>query len=307
MPSSPYWPRPRGCGRASRLPAPVPHKSLRSRLASRVAWVLLALASLPAAGAEPPLVLGVFPHLTPRQIIATYQPLADALETRTGRRVALFSARDFRAFVERTRRGDYDLVLTAPHLAWLAQRAPGYRPLLKYAHPPRGLLVVRTDSPFDRPSGLRGRTIATSDASALAVLAIQAELAGHGLKREIDYRTVEAGTHVNAVMQVVNGRADAAVLGLHPYRLLPQDLRQPLRVIAETPPLSGLTFLAHPRLPDAELQALRETLLDFGASPAGQTFLQRGGYGGFAAVDRRELDAFRGYALQVQEMMEAAR
>lgn len=305
MHSSPHGPRLRACGRPSRLPPAAPY--VRSRLAALVACVLLALGSLPAAGAAPPLVLGVFPHLTPRQIIETYQPLVDALEKHMGRRVALFSARDFRTFVERTRRGEYDLVLTAPHLAWLAQQAPGYRPLLKYARPPRGLLVVRADSPFDQPSALRGRTIATSDASALAVLAIQAELTGHGLKRDIDYRTAEAGTHLNAVMQVVNDRADAAVLGLHPYRLMPSDLRQSLRVIAETPPLSGLMFLAHPRLRNPEVLAIRKTLLDFGASPAGQTFLGRGGYGGFAAADGSELRAFRVYALQVQEMMAAAR
>lgn len=285
-----HWLRLRACGRPSRL-------------AALATCVLLALAGLPAVAAEPPLVLGVFPHLTPRQIIETYHPLADMLEARMGRRVAVFSAPDFRTFVERTRRGEYDLVLTAPHLAWLAQQAPGYRPLLKYARPPRGLLVVRADSQFDRPFALQGRTIATSDASALAVLAIQAQLAGHGLKRGIDYQTVEAGTHLNAVMQVVNGRADAAILGSHPYRLMPPDLRQPLRVIAETPPLSGLMFLVHPRMRDPEVQAIRKALLDFGASPAGQTFMQRGGYGGLAATDGSELHAFRDYALQVQEMM----
>lgn len=295
-----YWPRLPGPGRPL-------HLSLRSRLAALAACALLALAGAPAAAAEPPLVLGVFPHLTPRQIIGTYHPLVQALEKDMGRPVALFSARDFRTFVERTRRGEYDLVLTAPHLAWLAQQEPGYRPLLKYARPPRGLLVVRTDSPFDRPAALRGRTIATSDASALAVLAIQGTLAGHGLKRGVDYRTVEAGTHLNAVMQVVNGRADAAMLGLHPYRLMPPDLRQPLRVIAETPPLSGLMFLAHPRLTEPEVQTIHRALLDFGTSPAGRAFLQRGGYGGFAAVDGSELDAFRDYALQVQGMLETTR
>lgn len=296
-----HWPRLRGLGRFFL------HLPLRSQLAALAACALLVLAGVPVAAAQPPLVLGVFPHLTPRQIIETYHPLAQALESGMGRPVALFSAPDFRTFIERTRHGEYDLVLTAPHLAWLAQQGPGYRPLLKYARSPRGLLVVRTDSPFDRPATLRGRSIATSDASALAVLAIQETLAEHGLERGVDYRTVEAGSHLNAVMQVVNGRAAAAVLGLHPYRLMPPDLRQPLRVIAETPPLSGLTFLAHPRLSEPGMQAIRRTLLGFGTSPAGRAFLQRGDYGGFAAADGSELHAFRDYAQQVQGMLEAAR
>jgi len=261
-----------------------------------------------ARAAEPaPLTFGVFPNLTARQIVTTYRPLADALERRLQRRVVLFSARDFRTFVERTRHGDYDLVLTAPHLAWLARQDAGYRPLLKYAQPVRGLLVVRADSPFDAPAALRGRTIATADAIAVAVLATQDELAKHGLQPGLEYRTTDSGTHLNAVMQVVNGRADAAMLGLHPYTLLPADLRPQLRVLAETASLSSLMYLTHPRLRDADAQALHDALLDFAATPDGQAFMRRGGYGGFADVDGSELHAFRRYALQAQQMLRAPR
>ena len=36
------------------------------------------------------------------------------------------------------------MLLTAPHLAWLARQDAGYQPLLKYAEPVRGLLVVKS-------------------------------------------------------------------------------------------------------------------------------------------------------------------
>jgi len=268
--------------------------------------LLLAMVIRPAAGADQPLVLGVFPHLTARQTIEIHHPLASALEKQLQRRVVIYSARDFKTFVARTRQGEYDILLTAPHLAWLARQDAGYRPLLKYAQPVRGLLVVKSASPFRQLDALRGRTIATADPVALAVLALQAELATHGLKR-IDYRTTESGTHLNALMQVINGRADAAMLGLHPYNLLPPELRQQLRVLAETPPLSSLMYLTHPRLGDAEAQAVRKALLSFAASPEGLAFMQRGGYGGFANVEGDELRAFRPYALQAQEMLQAIR
>jgi phosphonate transport system substrate-binding protein len=108
-------------------------------------------------------------------------------------------------------------------------------------------------------------------------------------------------------MQVVNGRADAAMLGLHPYTLLPADLRPQLRVLAETAPLSSLMYLTHPRLRDANAQAVRDALLGFAASPEGQAFMRRGGYGRFADVDGSELQAFRPYALQAQQMLQAPR
>ena len=269
--------------------------------------LLLIAGGRPAASADKPLVLGVFPSMTAKQTVEIYRPLASALEKHLRRSVVVYSARDFTTFVARTRQGEYDILLTAPHLAWLARQDTGYRPLLKYAQPVRGLLVVRSDSPFDEPDKLRGRTIAMADPIALAVLAIQAELAAHGLKRGIDYRTSDSGTHTNAVLQVINGRVDAAVLGLHPYNLTPPELRQQLRVLAESPPLSSLMYLTHPRLREAEAQAVRNALLRFAATPEGQAFMQRGGYGGFADVDGSELRAFRPYALQAQELLRNVR
>ena len=269
--------------------------------------LLLALGSRPAASADKPLVLGVFPHLAARQIIENYQPLVSTLEKQLHRRVVVYSAPNFRTFIERTQKGDYDILLTPPHLAWLARQDAGYRPLLKYAQPVHGLLVVRVDSPFTTPEALRGRTIATADAVAVAGMALEADLAKRGLKRGIDYRTMESGTHTSTVMQVVNKRADAAMIGQHAYQLMPDDLRTQLRILVKTPPLSSLMYLTHPRLRDAEAQAVRQALLGFAASPEGRAFMQRGQYGGFVNVDGNELRAFRPYALQAQEMLRARR
>jgi phosphonate transport system substrate-binding protein len=293
---------------ASHPPRTAPCRTLKLRRAALPGVLLLLAMGIPSAfGADKPLVFGVFPNLTARQTVEIYRPLADVLEKHLQRRVVIFSARDFKTFAERTRQGEYDILLTAPHLAWLARQEVGYRPLLKYAQPVRGLLVVKSDSPFNAPEALRGRTIATADAVALAVLAIHAELATHGLRHNIDYRALDSGTHTNAVMQVINGRADAAALGLHPYNLLPPELRQQLRVLAETPSLSSLMYLTHPRLRDAEAQAVRRALLSFAATPLGQAFMQRGGYGGFTDVDGHELRAFRPYALQAQDILRTAR
>ena len=252
-----------------------------------------------------PLVFGVFPNMTAKQIVEVYRPVADALEKQLRRPVAIYSAHDFKTFVARTRQGEYDILLTAPHLAWLARQDAGYQPLLKYTQPVRGLLIVKSASPFHEVEDLRGRTIAAADPIALAVLAMQAELARRGLKRTIDYQTTDSGTHINAVMQVINERADAAILGLHPYNLMSPDVRSQLRVLAETPSLSSLMYLTHPRLRDAEAQAIRRALLNFAATPEGQAFMQRGGYGGFSQVDGSEIRAFRPYALQAQEMLRA--
>jgi phosphonate transport system substrate-binding protein len=277
------------------------------RLWIRLLGLALAFSLTSASATQPPLVFGIFPNMTAKQVVTTYRPVAAALEKALHRPVVIYSARDFRTFAERTRHGEYDILLTAPHLAWLARQDVGYRPLLKYAQSTRGLLVVKADSAYRAPEALNGRIIATADPVAVAVMAVQAQLAAHGLRADVDYRPTDAGTHHNAVMQVLNGRADAAILGMHPYLLLPPDARQRLRVLIESPPLSSLMYLTHPRIRDQEAEAIHKALLDFAATREGKNFMARGGYGGYASVDGNELRAFRPYALQAQEMLRIPR
>ena len=269
-------------------------------------WLLFGLLALrPAwAGEAPPLVLGVFPNTTAKQIVETYRPLANALEKTLRRRVEIYSAPSFKFFAERTRQGEYDLLLTAPHFAWLARQDAGYQPLLKYTEPVRGMLVIKSSSTYRDVAALRGRTIAIADPLALIALALQAELAEDGLKHGINYQTINSGTHINAALQVVNGRADAAMVGQNAYMQFPPELRKQLHVILETPPLSSQTYLTHPRLREAEVQTIRKTLLQFAATPEGHAFLKKGGFGGFSPLNSNELNAFRPYALPTQKMLQ---
>jgi phosphonate transport system substrate-binding protein len=246
----------------------------------------------------PPLIFGVFPNLSAKLLIETYRPMADALQKQLGRPVELYSAPDFKIFVARTRGGEYDILLTAPHLAWLARQDAGYRPLLKYAEPVRGLLIVKDDSPIQGIGQLRGTTLAISDPLAVVVIAMLDRIRSRGLNPGADFTTENAHTHSNAAIRVFNGAAAAAIIGSQPYRHLPPEVNAHLRVIAETPPLSSQMFLTHPRLSDAESLAIRQALQDFAVSPGGRTFMEHGGFGGLAEVDGRELREFRSYAEQ---------
>lgn len=285
---------------ARRLPQPMRRRLLPSL------WLLLSLLMVrPAWAVEaPPLMLGIFPNTTAKQIVETYRPLANALETTLHRRVEIYSAPNFKSFVDRTRQGQYDLLLTAPHFAWLARQDAGYQPLLKYTQPVRGMLVVKASTNYRDVASLRGRTIAIADPLAVIVLALQDKMKLAGLKQGVDYKTITSGTHINAALQVVNGRADAAMVGQNAVTLFPTELRQQLHTLLETPPLSSLTYLTHPRLREAEVQTIRKTLLNFAASPKGRAFFNKSGFGGFSPLNDNELNAFRPYALQTQKMLQ---
>lgn len=268
--------------------------------------LLLALAvllSAPVRAAEAPLVFGVFPNLTARETLKTFRPMALALERRLGRPVVLYTARDFPTFAARTREGAYDLVLTAPHMAWMARQEAGYRPLLKNRNPVHGVLLVRADTGPTAVEGLRGGTVAIADVLALATLAVESDLAAQGLERGRDYKQFLSGNHTNALTLLLGRQVDAAIVGSHPFHMLPTSQRNQLRVLARTAPLSSLTYLAHPRLRDREAAALREALLAFADSTEGRAFLDAGGFGGLVDAEDSELAAFRTHALRAQALL----
>ena len=270
-------------------------------------FFLASLASELVHAAAPPLIFGVFPNLSVKLPIETYRPVADALQKQLGRPVELYSAPDFKTFVARTRLGEFDLVLTAPHLAWLARQDAGYRPLLKYANPVHGVLIVKADSPIQTLAQLRGKHIATADPLAVVVMAMQSQIHALGLTPGKDLEMTNAQSHNNAAMQAFNGVADAAVLGAQPYRRLPAEVQAGLRILAETPPLSSQVYLTHPRIRDVQAQAIRQALLAYAAAPAGQAFMERGGFGGLVDLDGRELRAFKPYAQEAEWVLKTVR
>lgn len=170
-------------------------------MTQRILFFLLCLfTGMSANAAETGLKFGVFPNLSTRLLVETYQPLADALSDALKRPVALHTAPDFKTFFERTQAGEYDLVLTGPHLAWLAHKDAAYRPLYVYQRNTEGILLVRADSPYQTPYDLRGKTIAMGDPLAITVMRMERDLAKVGLQAGRDYVGLDVGPHNNAAL-----------------------------------------------------------------------------------------------------------
>jgi phosphonate transport system substrate-binding protein len=251
-----------------------------------------------AAGAH--LSFGVFPHLSARVMAETYQPLAHYLSESIKLPVNLESAPDFVTFSKRTAAGEYDLVLTAPHMALLAWNESGYRPILTYVEPAKGFVVVRADSPYRQLPELRGKTISIPDQSAVVIIRMEKILARAGLILGKELTVMEAGSHTNAAIHVGEKQADAAIVGVFPFLRLPRETRDNLRVIAETPDLPSLVFLVHSRIGSAREQAIRKAVEDFMLGEAGRVFLQKTGFGGVRPLRRGELQAVEGDAKELK-------
>jgi ABC-type phosphate/phosphonate transport system substrate-binding protein len=92
----------------------------------RPAVLLAALLAAPVLAAEPPpWQMGVLPYLSGERLFEVFLPMKDYLEVQLKRRIVMSTAPDFKTYVQRAARGDYDIYQTAPHFALLAETRDG--------------------------------------------------------------------------------------------------------------------------------------------------------------------------------------
>ena len=135
---------------------------------SRICCLLFiaCLSSSPAQTEEAPLKLGVMPFNSPQALVRSLQPLTTHLEQQLGRKVIIYTAPNYSVHIQQLLAGEFDLAITGPHFAALAEERSMHI-LYRYAAKLETLLVLPAGSPPLQPAQLRGKTIATSSRFAI--------------------------------------------------------------------------------------------------------------------------------------------
>ncbi|MEJ2644976.1 MAG: PhnD/SsuA/transferrin family substrate-binding protein [Gammaproteobacteria bacterium] len=257
-----------------------------------VVWLICCVLVTPVArGEEQPLTFGVFPYVSPGRLVAHQHGLAQFLASRLHRRVVMVTAPNYRTFFERTRRGDYDLALTAPHFARAAELHDGYRPLAITEHHISGVFIVRRDGPIHQIKDLSGRTVTdTVPETIVYQLALQT-LAQHGLVPGRNVTILSTKTFNNAIFAALRGDSDAAVTGFKLWQHLAPRYKSQLRAIGQTRSIPGFVLIANPKLATATATAAQQAALAFAGSPAGKHYL----FIGFKRVTEQTMKDFDPY------------
>lgn len=261
-----------------------------------------------ARNEKKPLILGVLPNLSPRSLLAVYQPLRAHLQAFLHRPTELFTAPDFQAFYQRTVRGEYDLALMPAHLARLAQIEAQFIPLAKFMPQQYGVVVVGQDSALNTPADLAGKRVALVDQLALVTLRGEDWLDAHGVSSaRVVGNAVHFVYHNSAVEAVINGHADAAIVSSGPFYTMARESREKVRVLANIGEMPANVFMAHPRLPASDVDALREVLLEYARRPGTlKGFMDKYRYDNIAPIEHEELQALDRYAKRAQQIMTRA-
>lgn len=280
--------------------------ALRTRLSNRArsfdlggrylrpAMLVAALLPLPGFAAEPPpWQMGVLPYLSGERLFENFLPMKDYLEAELGRRIVLTTAPDFKTYVQRAARGDYDIYQTAPHFALLAETKHGFRRVSRFARELDGDVIVRRDGPVRRVEDLRGRTVITPDPLAITSMLGEQLLKEHGLVPGRDYKLLRTASHNNAVLTVHRGGTDAALTSAAVFERLSPEVQRELRVLTKTHPVPHMMVMSHPRLSAADHERLKRALLAFRRDGAGRKFFEATGYGDMAPITDTDMMRLR--------------
>nr|MDP2192584.1 phosphate/phosphite/phosphonate ABC transporter substrate-binding protein [Rhodoferax sp.] len=263
-----------------------------------------AIAVSPTAKTEAaPLQMGVLPTLSSELLFQAFLPMKDYLEAQLKRRIVLSTAPDFKTYVQRAVRGDYDIYQTAPHFALLAETEQGYRRVSRFTRELDGYVVVRRESPAQRVEDLRGRIVITPDTLAITSLLGEQLLKEHGLTPGKDYRLERTTSHNNAIMTVYRRNADAALTSAAVFEQLAPEIKRELRVLTKTRAVPHMMIMAHQRLSAVEYTQLKQALLAFTRNGSGRKFFEATGYGDMGPITDADMARLQPFLEQLKERL----
>lgn len=274
-----------------------------NRIMKRALWAIAALGILsppvlPAAAPAPQgetLTLGVFPYLSPNQMMEQLSPLCKRIEEALGKKVILVSAPDFMSYVERTAKGEYDLVLTAAHMGQLAEKRDGWQRVVQSGQKTATVLLVRQESSVQRLEDLRGKKIAVGNRLSITYLLAEKALAEKGIIVGKDMEVIETATFSNVVQSVFLGEAD---VGATPTLLwdnwenVNAEQHNQLREIFRAKPAApSFLVMASPKTDQAAIRRLIESLLSFQDTAEGKSFFQKSQFESFQPLDDATMES----------------
>ncbi len=262
--------------------------------------ILIAICNV-ARGAETPFTLGVFPYVSRGQLVEYHTPLKLYLEKQLQRPVDLVTAPDFAEFMARTQKGEYDLVLTAPHLGRLAETRDGYIRIVKTGHEVQGIFLVRKDSAIRSLADLKGKTIMMAQPISIIYQMGVEELRKNNLEPGKDITLIGSRTHNNALYAPARKESDASVTGQLLWANAEPDIRAQLVEIGRTHTVPGFMLMAHKRLPAAQIKRLQASLLNLHKTNEGKDYFDITDFKYFEKIDNKTMKRLDPYTRVLTE------
>ncbi len=232
------------------------------------------------------LVFGVLPIANTEAVFKRFLPIADHISQAVGSDIRLETAPDFATFARRTRQQRYDILFTAPHFYYAAQRESGYKVIVRVNKPDlQAIFVVPVKSEIKSLADLRGKTLATTDRLALATVMLRNHLMSTGIDPDRDLTLVATPTHNSAMLSAYKGITDAGGLMYPPYSRAKPELKNGLRIIARAGSSPNMPISVASRIDAETAEKIKQALTGLGDSEAGRKIMKQYKWPGFVAAE----------------------
>lgn len=256
---------------------------------SRTLLLVLALFSSPLfawqTGEAYP--FGVLNHRSVIHTAEYWNPILDWVSRRSGVPLVLKIARSANETTDMAVRGELAFVYSN-HLFTPQRDKLGYTVLARQeGEGIRGQVVVRTDSPAQRLTDLAGQRVAFANPYGFTGYFVPYDAL---LKADVGIEPVFAGTQEAAMALLKHGKVAAA--GVNNQVMADYARREGFnyRVLWQSEPYYDLAVMAHPMVPAAAREAVRDALIAMRTDPEGQRVLAE-------SAARLNLPAPRGFVV----------
>ena len=260
--------------------------------------VLLGSPSRDASAAEPAAVgseyvLGVFPHLPPRDLEDVFAPMARDLGAQVGRHVVLRANTTYERFTENLDKQEFDIAFVQPFEYVRIADKYGYQPLATRMEKLAAIVVVKPDSQLATLTDLKDKRIALPPESAAVTHLFLGQLRTIGMNPAKDVKLTYHRSHVSCLQQVIIGEADTCVTAAPALRYFQDKMHTELKVISRSREIPHTLFVVHPRVSKQDREALRARILSWDKSEEGREMLARGQLTPFVTVGDADYNVVR--------------
>ena len=275
-----------------------------NRIHRKVLFILclaVCLVSPLQAHAKDAMIFGFLPILSPQKLVARFGPLTDYLAKQLDRPVRLETAANYAEFLSRTNERRYDILFTAPHFYYIAQRQAGYRVLVRVNAPTMpALIVARNDSNIKTLDDLRGKKLSTVDPLALGTALVRAHLSEHNIDPDKDLTLVATPTHNASLLSAYKRITDAASLMLPPFNRAKPEIKNNMRIVSQTVGTPHMPISVATTVSAEDAAVIENALLNLQTSEDGKALLKHLSWPGFAKTKPAEYDQLEWAAKQIK-------
>ncbi|XOB61101.1 phosphate/phosphite/phosphonate ABC transporter substrate-binding protein [Campylobacterota bacterium DY0563] len=241
---------------------------------------------------ENDITIGIAPHSSTRVILESHQDLRLFLEKYFDRPVRIVTAKNFSEFSKRSNTGTfYDLVLTSPNLAVLAQKMGDYKPIMTYK---KGLstIILSKDKNILKKEKYPLHVIGLDPVS-FPTLDAQKWLDEQGFNEDEKIKYTYTSATDSSIAILLNNHADMIIMSLPNYlKLLNNKMKDKVHVIYQSETKPSRVYLAKDRN-GITLNEWKKALDIFTKSKEGQNHLKKTRLEGFKKIESKDLDVLK--------------